>query len=339
MEEGSAEVPKRTEVQPRLELVDLRQRFEDKFNQVFQGQQISVDILFAYHETPKDIEGLVKRFKDSDFDIYIPESFGWKPQYLEAIRDASSGRNPRRIIASLGEEVSRSFRKKLEIIRGSRKAITIIDVPDGHDLVRKSDETSDYIPLMGEFTEVLDYTRDFLNNYANFQKEREQYMLDQVDTSKVEELFRRYRWLRNKPTMKILLDLGRSHGPMPSDYSTYSFMDEGIIKSKFDQPVDDELAAKIYLESFIEGVVSKGQISLRYWLTEDSQKIDEIKRLIVSKLSYEDAPRIFNYIKKKGIPPRNEFDRIFDEREIRTQELIDAFLAKPVSPQNQNSQG
>lgn len=337
MDEGSVEVPKQVEAQPRLEQVDLRRRLEDKFNQVFQGPQISVDILFSAHETAKDLEGLEERFKDSDFDIYIPESFGWKSQYLEAFRNASSGRSPRKIIESLREEVSPSFRKRLEIVRGTGKAITIIDVPAGNYLVRKSEETSDYRPPMGEFTEVLDYTRDFLNKYANYQKEREQYMLDQVDTSKVQELLRKYRWLRNMPAIKILLNLGRGHGPMPSDYSTYSFTEEGIKKSKFDQPVDDELAAKIFLENPFERAFPKGYLSLRDWLTDDSTKIDKLKRVIISNLNYEDASRLFNYVKReKGEAFRMQFYRRILGEIPQSEETLDEFLAKP--PQNQKTQ-
>ena len=346
----NTEAQNQLESQPRLEQGDLRQRLEGKFNQVFQGPQISVDILFSYHGTHEDLERLDERFKGSDFDIYIPESFGWKPEYLKTFRYASSGKKGlRKLIEELGEnKVSPSFPKTLEIIHRSCKPITIIDVPFGDPLVERSEKVSDYKPpLTGELPEALDYTRDFLSNNADYQNAREKYMPDAITPEKVEELLKNYPSLRNKQAISILLSLGSAHAPMPPDYSEYSFTDEGIVKSKFGKEVDDELAARIFLEGTFKPLVE----AWRILLTRDYIKISKLERIIFSQFKFsgedkKDVEAIFNYVKEHQdfIPPTMPlmlFNEVLKKKGItipRTEQELDEFLARPEFTQNQSVQ-
>lgn len=326
--------------------VNFRQRVEQKFNQAFAEvsqephPQISVDIFFSYHNTPEDLEGLSERIRQTD--IYIPEAFSWSKRHLELLRVSSSGDIT---LAELHQRLRRYppiFRKQVKDVYDSHKAITFIDVPARQRLTRESNEGWSYNPpYEGNFSQMLDYTRTSLDNPSSHQNNREQYMLRQITPKKVEELFEKYPWLGSQQRINILLSLGVGHAPMPPDYSKYSFLDEGIIRHKFGEKVNDELTAKIFLESFFENLLSMKYISPRVWLTRHSRKISMLERRILSQVSFEDAQRVFNYRKSRGVFPKEEFDRIFDEKGIkipRNEKELDAFLAKSDFPQRVSTQ-
>lgn len=335
--EGNTEFQKR---ELKLPEADFRQRVEDKFNwafgEVFQENKprISVDIFFSCDKTPEDLEGLYERIREAD--IYIPEAFGWERRHLDLFRKASFGEIDSAQLTKRLKRYSPVFRKQVQDVYNSHKPITIIDVPSWHRLKNESNEVWTHSPSYeGNFYQVLDYTRAVLANLSYYHNDREEYMLRQVTPKKIEELLKIYPSPVIQQTINILLSLGSGHVPMPLDYSEYSFTDEGIIRSKFGKEVDDELAARIFLESFLEDMISSsGYIRLTDWLTKYSKKISMLKRRIVGELTFEEAQKIFDYRKSyQGIFPRQEFNRIFFEKRIsipRNEKELDEFLAKPL---------
>ncbi len=345
----NTEVNNRQEAQPRE--ADFRQRIESRFQLTFveayrkisqeaDGPHVNVDIFFSPHGTLADLEGLERRFKEYDPDIYIPEGIGWSQKDLDQLRQSASGKKDGTQLR-LGDR-SVVFKRIAEIARGSKKAITFIDVPHGH-IGKKFNEVWNFnLPLKGNFSEALGYTRSLLSNLALHINNREEYMLDQINSEKVKELFEVYPSLRNVETIRILLSLGRAHAPMPSDYSSHSFTNEGIIRNKFGKPVNDELAAKIFLEYFIDKYLSRPYSSFpSYWLTNDSKKLDRFKRRFVGQMNMQDAERIFNYIKsdveKNGVPllPVNELESLFRDKNLQIPEPknLDEYLNKSILPQ------
>jgi len=318
--EGNVDLKNQPEVQSRNR--DLRQRVEDKFKQVFgevfqrDTPQISIGIFFSFHGTPEDLEGLHERIKEAD--IYIPEGMGWTKNHLDALRNASFGK----ISLDVFRQRYRgnpAFRRKLEDVYNSCIAITIIDVPSRHRLNKESDAIWVYDPYQKDnFSETLDYTRESLCNIATNIDKREEYMLSQITQKRIEELLGAYPSLRNQKPIKILLSIGSSHAASPSDYSESSFTDEGIIRSRLGEKIDDDLVAKIFLERYFELSSYSAHLSLREWLSKSSRKISRFERLIISQLNLQDAKRIFDYIKRTGIRvPRTEFERIFEEKDIK----------------------
>src|SRR3989304_2102852 len=181
--EGNSELENRNETQS-LE-GNFLQRVEKGFNLAFRDVlqndklQVYVEPFFSHHNIPGDLEGLKERIRESD--LYIPEAFGWTTSHLELLRNASSGEiNPEELTGRL-KRYPPSFRKITEDVYNSHKAIAIVDIPARHRLERESGKVWVYNPSHeGDFSQVLDYTRIFLDNLANYHNQREDYILQQI---------------------------------------------------------------------------------------------------------------------------------------------------------------
>ena len=314
------------------------QRVEDRFNLAFgevlqeDKPQIHAEPFLYLHKTRKDSELLDEEIEKAD--IYIPEVFGWRPKDLKLLRKASSAEISRTELTEKLKGRSASFRRTAEDVYDSQKAIAIIDVPANHQLKKESDAIWNYDPpYEGGFSEALNYTRTFLDNIASHLNKREEYILSQITPEKVEELLHIYPLLKDKKTIKILLSIGLGHSLVPPDYPESTFTDQGIITRRLNREVDDDLAAKIFLESFFDALAYTEHMGSL--LTNDSRKLAMLKRKIIGELNLEDAQRIFNSNKGQEIFifPRTEFYRIFNEKGIKkipsTEKELDEFLAKP----------
>lgn len=338
METAAIEVKDKLELKPNSEKLDLRQKFENKFNESFamvlnEGKpKISLDIFYSPHETAEDLEGLSKSEKFRQADVYIPEIFGWNKGSLRFLREAALGEIGFEELRKKSKRYSKPFRKTLEGLYNSQKAVTLIDVKSDSGLRKESDTIWDYSPsLDGDFSQLLVYTKTFLQNLSSYITRREDYMLLQITPQRVEELLGRYPWLTSKKEIKILLSFGSGHAHIPDNYNKTSFTDEGIIRSKFGEKVNDDLASKIFLEDFFETLLSVPFSTVRDWLTKDSKKIQTLKRIIIGQLNYKDAQRIFDYCKRMRVFPRDEMERMFSEKNIEipgNEKELDGLLAK-----------
>lgn len=342
------------EAQPRE--ADLRKRLEDKFNwafgEVFQRRnqeadtpRVKVKMFYSYHATPEDLSGLIAEFAEKEnsgdsIDAYFPEAFGWTQKDLRLFNKFSFGDIALEELDKRLKKYSPALRKNIKGTHFYHIPVGIIDVPSGHSLIKDSDEVWNYSPSYdGDFKQVLNYTRNFLGKLAHHNNKREDYMLSQITPEKIEKLLKTYKELANKKEINILLSLGIGHAPLPYDYPESSLTNQGILMSRYGKKIDDDLAAKIFLESFMENLFSTG---FGGRLISDSRKFSMYKRKILSQFSYQDAERIFEYIKShvdesgESIFPRDEFNRMFDKKGLtlpRSERELDAFLAKSDSPQ------
>lgn len=360
MEVGT-DVKRQLDEQSKPEHVPLQQRFEDRFrlafaeaykwrNQEADAPRVKVKMFYSLHATREDLSGLIGEFAEREksqdsIHAYFPEASGWRKEDLDLFRQASFGEiSPEELDKRLKEYSSRpAVRKNIKDTHFFHIPIGIIDIPAGHSLEKKSDKAWKYKPpLKGDFSKVLNYTRTFLNNLATRQNERENYMLSQITPEKVEELLEMYPGLvGDKKELNILLSLGLGHAPLPYDYPESSLTDQGIVMSRFGEEINNELAAKIFLDSFMGQLFSTG---FGGQLISDSRKLSMYKRKILSQFGYEDAERIFKFIQSyadesgKSIFPRDEFNRMFKEKGLRlpsSEQKLDEFLAKPI-PSNKS---
>lgn len=319
--EVGAEVTNRQEAQPRE--MDFRQKLEDRFQLAFTevyrrgGQEegtprVRVKPFYSAHRTREDLIELMGEFAERDksqdsIHLYIPEALGWTKKTLGLFTEVSFGKmSPEELDKRLSkfEKHNPAYAKNIRDVYYFHIPIIIIDASARHKITKDSKTAWNLEPpYEGDFQQALDYTRAFLFNLAKHVNRREHYMLSQITPEKVEKLLGTYPGLvGNKTELNILMSLGLGHAPMPTDYSNHSFTNEGIIKSKFGKPVDDELAAKIFLESFIDKYLSSqyGNFSSS-WLTNDSRKLAKFKRIFVGQMNREDAERIFNDVKSSVI--------------------------------------
>lgn len=320
--------------------------FGKRLNEVFQEQEpgkpeISVRIFSSYHLGHQGMEGLVEELKHAD--IYIPEVFGYGQKDLTALRDSSDGKVTLKDLKKRFKRGERTedFLSILEIVYDSNKPIAIIDVPQKHLLIKESQEVSNYNPsLDDEFENVIEYTKIFLKKFADYQNEREEYMLSEIKP-KVEEILQSQPLLQNRKTVNVLLSIGSGHDRVEGDYSECSFADEGILRCKRGEKISRELAARIFIEIEFHGLFDDPSIGLRGWVTEDPTKLLRLERKIFSQFSTEDAKKIFD-IKRTGGSPIQEFGNMMEAKGLgmpgNIREL-DAFLAKPASSRPKSREG
>jgi len=351
--EVGTEVNNRQERQPKE--ADFAQMVQDKFQSAFaevyrrrnQGQKgpdVFVEVDFRDHGTPEDLNGLRRKIMQDRVDVYSPEAFGWTLKDSVLFDQVSYGEIKFTDLPKKLKPYPPAVRKQIRDLHYAHIPVVLIDVPAKHRLKKESDEIWKYNPSFdGDFKQVLDYTRIALGNLANHISRRENYMLSQIMPEKVEEMLKTYPGMvGDKKKINILLSLGSAHAPMPSDFSNHSFTNEGIIRSKFkksvnEEPVNDELAAKIFLEYFIDKYLSNPYgNSPSYWLTDDSSKLAKFKRIFVGQMNMQDAERIFNYVKRgvekwgTALFPAEELESLFKDKglHIPKPKKLDEYLAR-----------
>jgi hypothetical protein len=347
----------------------VQDRFQLAFTGVYQrrGQaadtpRIKVKMFYSPHATREDLTGLIGEFGEREksqdsIHAYFPEAFGYSEKRgdLDLFRQSSFGEISSKKLNKRLAKYDPVTRRNIENVYFFHIPIGIIDVPVGDRLKKESNEIWGYKPpCESDFKQVLDYTKIFLGKLAKHINKRENYMLSQITPENIEELLKTYPGLvGNKTELNILLSLGSAHAPMPSDFSNHSFTNEGIIRNKFfrkpvneesgNDPVNDELAAKVFLEYFIDKYISNPN---SYWPIDDSNKLARVKRIFVGEMKTEDPERIFNNIKqsleKRGVelPPTEELRRLFSERGLPDPEFtnLDEYLNNPTHPQHKNIQ-
>lgn len=321
--------------------------FESELNQIFQGQEsgkprVSVEILPLFHATPEDMK--VIRDKITDADIYIPEVFSYAPEELEGLNNSSSGETPL-------EEIIRKFKRKrrhknflsaIELVYESKKPIAIIDVPKGHPLTKTQEEARVYDPLSCDnFEDVLSYIKKFLSNHAKYQNMREEYMKLHIKPA-VEKILRTHPDLMSKENIIVLLSIGYGHSFVGEDYSKVGFSDEGFLRSKKGEGLDNEEGDKLAARVFIENACGNLLFTAlgRSMLDIDTEKLVAIKRKVFSQFEIEDAKDIFDEIKKYGVANIYKFIEKINAKKIQlpgNREDVDEFLKQPISENPENS--
>lgn len=199
--------------------INLKRRLGEKSNEVFEKEnregkkpEIAVNIFYSGHLEAQEAEEQAEKFAEAD--IYIPELVAWRPEILQNFRDCSEGKKtPAEIMKEWeltpGTDPSYSFRlKQLEMIYGSGKAVTFIDIPYGHPL--EWPQFSFTYLQETSFKDNLENFKKFLLAWAERQKKREEYMVSRL-RPKVQELLNENSALKEKDKLNVLLSLGAFH--------------------------------------------------------------------------------------------------------------------------------
>ena len=276
----------------------IGERFHNAFIEILgeNGPQIEIAEFLSAHGSMEDLEGLGEEIDKSD--VYIPEINGWRERDLEVFRISSSGEKNLDELSEEMEDYSPAIIKKIEEVHGKQKAITFLDVPEGHDLSKESEVLWEYNPPYdGEFTDVLNYTKEYLDKLSSYLNRRDDYILSQVTSEKVNELLTASPELREKETIKILVSFGIGHSLVPPDFPENSFRDQGIITRRIGREIDDNLASRVYLESFITLPSSTATDPRSPDLDVNYRNIAALKRRMTQSLTVEDALGTFERIR------------------------------------------
>lgn len=270
-----------------------------------------VDVLYSAHDTPKDFEKLANFLPQAD--IYIPEIIGWSSvdqAHYDAISEGR--RTPEEIIKSLKVTTPDMYPfhdtklKEFEILYKSHKPITFIDIPLRHPLTQRFNALDAALDsLTGHFEQDLESYKDFIQKIAQFQKEREAYMLSQFKP-KIAELLENHPELKEKVDLRILVALGSLHTPIwhalkKSGQKTAAFFkskpyihsheNEAIRRNMFGKEVSDELAARAYLESEFFAHFTPAR-------NEDTEELAILMRNIIDQFSITDIKAVFDKVEK-----------------------------------------
>lgn len=334
MEEGNTEFQK-------------SQQLEASFNRTLQeGRQsgepeISINIFYSPHVEGHMVEGLRKQFDQAD--IYVPESVGWTPDSLQVGRDVCEGRVPLSNIERMRTVDPFTYRELL-MMNNSHKPTIIVDLPEGHPLIKKHEDLQiEEVTMLNKatFTDTLNAIINFYKADADIQVQREVYMLSQL-RPKIREAMAVYPHLKAKKEINVLMSLGSAHTLLYSELKKqkvkvertfgsrpyWGYRHEGTRRYIFNKDIDQQLAAKIFLEYKFSSIFS---FYLR-GLTENSADILLLSRRIISLFSFEEAKEIFE-ASRKDMSLKSIFEAKFSSKRInlpKSPAQLDEFLVKPL---------
>ncbi|MBI4096467.1 MAG: hypothetical protein HY425_01990 [Candidatus Levybacteria bacterium] len=322
--------------------------------------KISIDILYARHETREDLAGFRERLKESD--IYIPESSGWRKETLRRFNDLSFGgiralRNPTDMILGFSRNGG-FFAEQIRAIRNSLKPITIIDLPAGHPIMKEYNKTLNSIVYRGGFSDMFNAFKENFRRFAELNKEREDYMISHLFPA-IQEVLERFPNLKKKKELKILMTLGSLHTAVGQNFQQsgldtkrefnrrpylFDFQNEVRRRYSFDKEVSDQLAAKALLDSWFWK-----ELSNKYPSRKDKDGGEKIAfvRKIIDAFDIKDVEEIYNaalMVKGKNKKRRRSNELFFtklDQKGIilpKTEQELDEFLAKPLPRPNPQTQ-
>ncbi len=273
---------------------------------------LSVDIFYSAHDTPKDFEKLADFLPQAD--VYIPECIGWSSvdqAHYDAISE--SRKTPEEIIEHLKGTTPDMYPphdtklKEFEILYNSHKPITFIDIPLSHPLTQRFNalDAAFLEQLTGHFEDDLESYKNFLKQLAQFQTEREEYLLSQFKP-RVAELLQNHPGLKEKAEIKVLVTLGSIHTPVwhflkKSGQKTATFFktkphmfsheNEAIRRNMFNNEVNDELVARAYLESEFFAHFTPAR-------NEDTEKLAVLMRNVIDQFSVSDIKNVFDKVEQ-----------------------------------------
>ena len=325
-------------------------KFKNRFTKALlrnkEGQRnlpdMSIDIFYTPHATAEDAAKMRERFNAAD--VYIPELAAWRKEFIIMFRSLSSGKlNPEEFLSRVSISDKGWESGVDEMLYNSKKPVTFIDLPYSRRLFRNIEKFESFesvvIKSTSNFGSLLDSLRNRLREFAEFQKERENYMLTQFPI-KMRELLEIYPQLKEKKQIKVLLSLGFYHtsvynnikkqgGEINREFSTmpyvYGFGSEAMRRYGFGKDVSDELAANMFLENLL-------MVTLPHELTERNDKFVIFSRRVVSQFSFQEAEEVFNRI-KQGEDRKEILEDKLKQKGIKipqTEQELDEFLAKPI---------
>ena len=242
------------------------------------GPRILIEIFYAPHQTREDAKGIRERIQESD--VVIPEEIGWDQKLLSIYRGISGGKTPieeyfhylaktRKEIEEAKDSFNMAF---LEALQNSKKAVELIDVPRLHplhlEIYAKVHEFS--LNTKGGFHQLVARWKKLLQDGAELQTKREQYMLENLSVLKKSIAERKIPELAGKDKVKILLTLGSYHTMMlhqakrsgedatrtGKTLDIFRHIDEVSRRFIFGKEVNDTLIARTIFESLMGTILN-----------------------------------------------------------------------------------
>lgn len=343
--EGNIEPQKPSEGQINPE-GDWIKTLKGRLNKVFKRERnighrgTTINIFYSPHRSAEDMNGLEEQFQKCD--IYFPETFGWSLKYLNTLRKLSDGQiTPEMALQEYGDKDPFYYARDenfFKIIYNSKKPIAFLDVPEGHPLVRREKENKvPSINFGSNFGQTLDSVRDYIKKAADIEKEREAYIVGQLQPQ-IQELLKTHPKLREKQEINALISIGIAHTSLYLNLREYyettvkfgkkpmafRYTEEALSRYMSNEFLDDDLVARIATE----WMLSKAHKKLFY--TNDSLNDARSMRRLISRLSFDEIRNMF-----EGASAFDEWPALFVQglqkkglRIPRTKKELDEFLVK-----------
>lgn len=303
--------------------------------------EMSFKIFYGAHGSAKDIEGVAKVLKDTD--IFIPELIGWTQEHIRYFRGLSNGAiTPREFLGQFragGARYAISTDAALGLcnaVYNTHKLITFADIPAGHPMVARFVQiASSGFKIDKSFEQTLINVKSHLKEIAVLNLERENYVLSHLRPA-IEQLLLANPNLARKQKIQALLFSGaihtrvhhaleRSGAEVSVMFShkpfRYFFSNESVRRYIFGKEVNDELAAK----SFMDMVVLQPGLKK---ITSDFYKVSLYIRRALSGLTLDEINAVFQEIMQKRSYAL--FISLLEQKGIaipQTERELDDFLA------------
>lgn len=265
---------------------------------------IKYEFYFSPHGNPNDFKDLFELIKGAD--IYVPEVFGWTREYLGIYQDVSAGRKtPEQAIKEKqaeDAEMNPLLLEELQALYNTKKPIIFIDLPE-----EETPRAKNKIWLGArDFEGLLSNVQYYLEEESKLNHRREEYMVGQLKT-KIGEILESDPDLKTKDDVNALVSLGSVHTGVYHELrdsgerverefnvmpQVYSLSDEGVRRYMWEKPVDQELLARILLETTF-GEVFQPELEK---VSTDNTKIDLFKRKVASQFDIDEIRNIFHLL-------------------------------------------
>ncbi|MBI4130702.1 hypothetical protein HY468_05265 [Candidatus Roizmanbacteria bacterium] len=274
---------------------------------------VSFEIFYGAHGSAKDIEGLSARLTDAD--IFIPELLAWTPIHRSVYRGISAGILTPKVAVQRFAAGRDQFTlstdvvlKMFEMIYNTHKPIAFTDVPYGHPIARRQIQLNySGFPINRNFYQTLQNAKNHIRDQAAVDLERENYIVSHLQPT-VDQVLDENPLLKNKQNVRALLFHGTAHTRIHHALKrsgseveahfchkpyVYPFSAEAERRYMFGKEVDDELAARSFMELtvFFPGLQK---------FTRDFSKIQKYVRIALSKFTLHEIEANFNFQMKYG---------------------------------------
>lgn len=289
---------------------------------------IEFTVFLSAHETAEDIRGFREAFEETD--IYVPEIVGWTMDDLRLFRNLSAAHRPDKSRGERDKLIEENFEsltpdgneaqlEELETIYCSGKPIIILDIPRDSFLYQERLLLDDLLVgvdkdfVGGNFNGSLAKVRNYEEKYAEYQKQREEYMVSRARTE-IEKLIQATPALRSKTErgekLKVLIKLGRVHTGVYHQLRKggeearekfkelpliFSYVEEMSRDFFFGKKSSDELIARCLMQAFLADLDVFGKM-----ISEDNDKIFRVLRKLVSVLSLQDIKDVSEALGRGG---------------------------------------
>ncbi len=269
------------------------------------NSEVAIKIVYNKHRSEEETKGLERLYKNTD--VFIPEVFGWTPDYLENLQRLSNGDLTPDELLNLMGTIDPNERAKDEslfrLIHGKRKAIAIVDLPYEHPLWKRIVENKfPEIKFGPDFVRTLKSVREHNQEFASLQLEREDYMLEQVQqlTQNLKNIDSK---LKKKENINVLMTIGSGHEQFPDKLRNhfqsvkeasitprvYLYNEEASRKQMNGIHVNDELLIRVLAERVLSYDKNKT------FTTNDPVRDASLIREYISRFSFDELKDMFEH--------------------------------------------